>query len=61
MISPNFLVWKFCGKAHFSRVSGDLQKLCRNCALPQNFHTSKLREITVFYAGILYTVIKAKK
>ena len=30
--SPNFLVWNFCG----------------NCAFPQNFHTRKLREITVF-------------
>ena len=26
------------------------QKLCRNCAFPQNFHTRKLGEITVFYA-----------
>ena len=27
------------------------QKLCRNCAFPQNFHTRKLGEITVFYAA----------
>ena len=33
-ISPNFLVWKFCGKAQF----------------PQNFHTWKLGEISVFFA-----------
>ena len=26
------------------------QKLCGNCAFPQNFHTTKLGEITVFYA-----------
>ena len=25
-------------------------KLCRNCAFPQNFHTTKLGEIGVFYA-----------
>ena len=25
-------------------------KLCRNCAFPENFHTSKLGEISVFYA-----------
>ena len=25
-------------------------KLCGNCAFPQNFHTRKLAEITVFYA-----------
>ena len=25
-------------------------KLCGNCAFPQNFHTMKLGEITVFYA-----------
>ena len=27
-------------------------KLCGNCALPQNFHTRKLGESTVFYAVI---------
>ena len=25
-------------------------KQCRNCAFPQNFHTNKLDETTVFYA-----------
>ena len=25
-------------------------KLCGNCAFPQNFHTRKLDEITVFHA-----------
>ena len=34
MISPDFLVWKFCGKAQF----------------PQYFHTRKSCEITVFFA-----------
>ena len=30
-------------------------KLCGNCAFPQNFHTRKLGEITVFYAMICFT------
>ena len=34
VISPNFLVWKFYGKAQF----------------PQNFHTRKSGEIVVFFA-----------
>ena len=41
-VSPNFMVWKFCGKVQFPHT--------RNCAFPQNFHTMKLGEITVFYA-----------
>ena len=44
VMSPNFLVWKFCGKAQFVRNYGG------NCAFPQNFHTRKLGEVTVFYA-----------
>ena len=40
IISPNFLVWKFCGKGQFVE---------RNCSFPQNFHTGKLGEITVFF------------
>ena len=39
VISPNFLVWKFCGI-----------KFCGNCSFLQNFHTRKLGEITVFFA-----------
>ena len=38
-------MWKFCGKAQFR------PKLCGNCALPRNFHTRKLGEITVFYTA----------
>ena len=34
VISPNFLVWKFCGKGQF----------------PHSFHTRKLGEITGFFA-----------
>ena len=43
VISPNFLVWRFCGKAQFSHSFGRYRpKLCGNCAFPQNFHTRKL-------------------
>ena len=33
VVTPNFLVWKFCGKAQFLH----------------SFYTSKLGEITVFF------------
>ena len=44
VISPNFLVWKLCGKAQFPHSFGRFArpKLCGNCAFPQNFHTRKL-------------------
>ena len=48
-ISPNFMVWKFCGKAQFPHSFG---RFARNCAFPQNFHTMKLGEITAVYAVI---------
>ena len=38
VISPNFMVWKFLYK---STASGEFS---------QNFHSSKLGEITLFYA-----------
>ena len=47
VISPDFLVWKFAERHSFRIVSGDSPG---NCAFPQNFHTSKLGEITIFYA-----------
>ena len=50
VISPDFLVRKFCRKAQFP-------KLCGNCAFPQNFHTRKLGEITVFFAMLLFITI----
>ena len=50
VISPNYLVWKFCRKAQFQYSFGQIAKLCGNCAFPQNFHTRKLGEIMVFYA-----------
>ena len=48
LISPNFLVWIFCGKAQFPHSFGRFA--CRNCSFPQNFRTRKLGEITVFDA-----------
>ena len=50
IISPNFPVWKFCGKAKFPHSFGRFARnYARDCAFPQNFHTMKLGEITVFY------------
>ena len=37
----------------FRVVSGESPETKRNCALPQNFHTRKLGEITLFYAVIV--------
>ena len=45
-VSSSFLVWKFCGKAQFP----NRPKLCGNCVFPQNFHTMRLSEITLFFA-----------
>ena len=46
------MIWKSFGKAQFphsfERIA-NCPKLCGNFALPQNFHTRKLGEITVFY------------
>ena len=50
VVSPIFLVWKFCGKAQLPHSFAIRPKLCGSCAIPQNFHTRKLGEITVFYA-----------
>ena len=47
-----FLGMEILWKGTVSAVSRDSPKLCENCAFPQNFHTSKLGEITVFYAVI---------
>ena len=50
VISPDFLVWKFCGKAQFPYSFGRFARNCAETAFPQNFHTSKSGEITVFFA-----------
>ena len=49
VISPNFLVWKFCGKAQFPHSFGRIPQNYTG-AFPQNSHTRKLGEITVFFA-----------
>ena len=49
-ISPDLLVWKFCGKTISVEFRSIFPKLCGNCAFPQNFHTRKLGAILVFYA-----------
>ena len=55
VISPNVLVWKFCGKAN--RV-----KLFENCVFPENFDTRKLGEITVSYVvGLTSLIVIALK
>ena len=48
VISSDFLLWKFCGKARFLHSFGQRPKLCGNCAFPQNFHTRKSGEINFF-------------
>ena len=54
VISPNFLVWKFCGKGTVSTQFRAIRpKLCGICVFPKNFYTRKLGETTVFFA-VLY-------
>ena len=48
VISPNFLIWKFCWSAQF-RITNSSEH-CGNCALSQFFHTRKLGKILVLYA-----------
>ena len=45
VISPNFLVWKFCGKAQFPYSFGRLARNYAETVFPQNFHTRKYGEI----------------
>ena len=48
VISPNFLAWKFCGKAQLPQ--NRFPKLCGNFVFPQNFHTKKIDKVMVFFA-----------
>ena len=41
------ILWKSAVSAEFR---ANRPKLCGNCAFPQNFHTRKVGEITVFSA-----------
>ena len=44
--NPNLITLFLCGKSkEFQLIS-----CCANCAFPENFHTRKLSEFTVFYA-----------
>ena len=50
-LSPYFLVWKFCGKAQFLKSFGRITRNSKeNVPFPQNFHTKKFGEVSVFYA-----------
>ena len=46
VISPNFLVWKVCGKAQLSERFG---QIVETVLFHKVFHIKKLGEITVFY------------
>ena len=45
------ILWKGKVSAYFRAIR---PKLCGNRAFPQNFHTRKLDEITVFYAAEVF-------
>ena len=47
---PQFRQISWCGN-FMERQFRQSPKLCGNCAFPQNFHTKKLGEITVFFAA----------
>ena len=49
-------IWHCIKYRNFTKFCSKL-KLCGNCALPQNFHTIKLGENTIFYA-VLETCAK---
>ena len=48
-VVPYYLEWN-----HTLRKIPNCPKLCGNCAFPQNFHTRKSGEITVFFALIAF-------
>ena len=54
---PSFHLISWCGnffeRQSFRIVFGDRPKLCGNSAFKQNFHTSKLGEITVFFTVLM--------
>ena len=53
VISPNFLVWKFCGKPQFPHSFGRIARIYAETVFPQNVQIRTLGEITVFYAVCL--------
>ena len=54
IISPNFLVRKFFGTYSSRRVAGESSETLRKLCVSTNFHTRKLREISVFLAVIWF-------
>ena len=53
VFSPDFLVWKFCGKVKFPQSFG---RIVRNYAETVPFRIRKLAEITVFFVVKGYVV-----
>ena len=53
VISPNFLVCKFCEKT----VSAS-PELHGNCAFRKNFQTREIGEIKVFNAMVIFEIMK---
>ena len=51
VISPNFLVWKFCEKAQFPHSFGEIARNYAETVPFHKFHTRKLGGITVFFAA----------
>ena len=52
--------WQVCNlqtRSQFMVTLANCPKLCRNCAFPQNFHTRKLGEITVFFTVFLIVFV----
>ena len=48
---------KILGKGTVSAEFQGCTKLCRNCVFPQNFYTTELGKITVFFAVLTSTTI----
>ena len=45
-------MWKFCGNAQLLQRFGQFARNSGETVFPENFHTKKLGEITVFYAVV---------
>ena len=48
-------MWKFCGNGQFPQF-WTILAFPQNCAFPQNFHTRKLGENSVFYAVLIIKI-----
>ena len=55
VISPNFLVWKFCGKAQFPHSFGELPETMRKLYLSTKFpHQEITWNYGIFRSGIIW-------